>query len=155
SSQPNGFCCERSKIHLIDRTHRGRRGVARTLKTHLLSVFLPILMMLGGAPAPPPIETTGPATACAPMPPFASPHDRFGVNILRDYGESASDFDLAQTRIGWYLDYKTTGPTPPKVAYVRVFRVVDLAQGDWRSKVEQAVMASPGVIWFIGNETDR
>lgn len=95
------------------------------------------------------------ATTCAPMPPFGSPHDRFGVNVIRDYGKAARDYDILQTRAGWYLDYATTGPTKQPVSYVRVFRISDLLASDWRSFVEQAVTANRGTLWFIGNETDR
>lgn len=121
----------------------------------LVSVFLPTLLLLGALFVPSPVQAAGPATACVPMPPFGSPHDRFGVNVLRDYGKSAADYRLAQMHVGWYLDYTVKGAPNSGVAYVRVLRVEDLIDGNWEDAVEEAVLANPGALWFIGNEVDR
>lgn len=144
---------------LASRFWRRWRLARRLTGIHLLSVllpvFLPLLLKMSGPPMPPPIQTVGPATACAPMPPFGSAHDRFGVNVIRDYGKDAADYDMRQTRAGWYLDYTAVGATNNAAAYVRVLRVSDLLASDWRSTVSRHVTESPGAIWFIGNETDR
>ncbi|HXF60068.1 MAG TPA: CARDB domain-containing protein [Caldilineaceae bacterium] len=99
----------------------------------------------------------GAATACTPLPPFVSPHDRFGVNVIRDYGKEVTDYDVARTRAGWYLDYaaKYDPPTPGGLSYVQVLRVSDLQQRDWQLRVKGLVAANPGAIWMIGNEPDR
>lgn len=111
------------------------------------------LAALGALIVPAQAKVTG--TTCAPMPPFAAPYERFGVNVIRDYGKAARDYDMLQTRTGWYLDYATTGATRQPVTYVRVLRIGDLATSNWRSIVEDALTGQRGALWFIGNETDR
>lgn len=119
----------------------------------LLQALLPALVIAGLVVAPAQAADAG--TACAPMPPFGSPHDRFGVNVVRDHGKTVANYDVAQTRAGWYLDYSTAGTVPSGVSYVRVLRVENLKSNNWRNSVAQAVHANPGAIWVIGNEPDR
>ncbi|MCC6168921.1 MAG: hypothetical protein IT329_16995 [Caldilineaceae bacterium] len=127
-------------------------GVGRS-GLRLLSAGLVALAALSALVVPAQAKVTG--TTCAPMPPFAAPYERFGVNVIRDYGKAAPDYDMLQTRTGWYLDYATTGATQQPVTYVRVLRISDLVTSNWRSTVEAAVTGSRGALWFIGNETDR
>lgn len=59
------------------------------------------------------------ATTCVPFPPYVTEADRLGINVVTDYGKSAADYNQAQLRMGWYLDYRpvqaAAGATGPLV----------------------------------------
>ncbi len=62
------------------------------------------------------------ADACTPLPPYGSESDRFGLNVVTDYGKTLSDYNAAPLQAGWYLDYQVQShsivPAAPNTAGV-------------------------------------
>jgi hypothetical protein len=89
--------------------------------------------------------------------PFVVDSDRFGVNVILNYGKNVDDYNVGKLNAGWYLDYATylNPSTPGGMAFVHVLRVPDLQRDQWKERVEALVRANLGALWLIGNEPDR
>ncbi len=88
---------------------------------------------------------------------YPSPHERFGFNFDPSTGMKIDDYNIAQLKAHWYLDYTFhTAPSQPgNLQYAQMIRT-----GLWHSKsftqtVGGAVADNPSELWIVGNEPDR
>jgi hypothetical protein len=92
-----------------------------------------------------------------PSPP--APFCRFGVNLWERL--PVRDFDLADLRAGWYVDYYAPGPPhPPELEYAPVLMLAQVGADGYQvgkswAAIDALIAANPGAFWLIGNEPDR
>ncbi|MCX6045451.1 MAG: glycosyl hydrolase [Chloroflexi bacterium] len=88
---------------------------------------------------------------------YPSPHERFGFNFDSDQGMKIEEYDVAQLKAHWYLDYTfRTNPTRPNnMQYVQMIRTYLWHSTSFTQTVGAAVAANPGELWIVGNEPDR
>lgn len=90
---------------------------------------------------------------------WQQPICRLGLNVAK---APASDFNLSQLRIGWYIDYKAhvTAPHPNGASYAPVINLEQVGDSDYISfpsggALDTVIADNPGGDWIIGNEPDR
>lgn len=103
---------------------------------------------------------------------------RFGVGVV---GGGVDEYDVAQLRAGWYVDWNTrlNPPRPAGMEYVQMVRLHQLTEC-WPERradrlscpyiepytytltspgshgaIQSIAQANPGSLWLIGNEMDR
>ena len=88
-----------------------------------------------------------------------APFCRFGVNLWRRGG--VQEFDLAELRAGWYVDYVARGPAhPPTLDYAPVLILHQVGADGYKvgkswAAIDALLAANPGTRLLIGNEPDR
>ncbi|CAN5424741.1 hypothetical protein BH10CHL1_BH10CHL1_06970 [soil metagenome] len=89
-----------------------------------------------------------------PSPP---PQERFGVNFDSDAGAKIDDYNVAQLKAHWYLDYtfRTTPAHPNNMQYVQMIRTNLWHSQSFTQTVGAAIAANLGALWIVGNEPDR
>ena len=89
--------------------------------------------------------------------PLYPPNERFGVNVDTDNGMRVEDYDVAQLKAHWYVDYRTqiTPTHPADLQYAQMIRGNVWRSRNFTQTLTAAIRANPGALWFIGNEPDR
>ena len=87
---------------------------------------------------------------------YASPLDRFGVNVVTRYGR-VTDYDLARLGARWYTDwwYAPSPARPGGIEYVQLVSSSNALDPAYQDALAQAVANNPGALWLIGNEPDQ
>lgn len=84
---------------------------------------------------------------------YASPHQRFGVNVTRDGGVSIDDYDVRSLNAGWYHDYgQRLVPSHP--SGMQYYQMIRSNITNFDTQIGPMVDANPGAVWLIGNEPD-
>lgn len=81
--------------------------------------------------------------------------DRYGVGVNPAYG-NASDYDVAQIRAGWYVDWGVQA-NPSYPAGLDYMQIVQTEGETFSSDLEtlgSIARSQPGMVWIIGNEPD-
>jgi hypothetical protein len=140
--------------------------------TKLLLILCIVMSMVGRWSQP------AQAANCLLYPPYVAESERFGVNVVTDYGRDVDDYAVDKIRAAWYLDYQFRERPlfPEGMAYLqmlklsnwmpytvdeqivkergRVLQAVTYTY-DWQSHLGPIIDANPGMAWIIGNEPDR
>ncbi len=123
--------------------------------------LLAIVILLAGARAAPPAAAAEATPSPPILPGICSDSDRFG---LATTGAQILEYDVAQLHAGWYMNFGVLAgaPRPADLTFFQIIRLSD-DDGDssracldcptW-SDLLQAVQASPGAVWLVGNEPD-
>ncbi|MFN8488756.1 MAG: hypothetical protein U0350_14235 [Caldilineaceae bacterium] len=89
--------------------------------------------------------------------PLYPPDERFGVNVDTVNGMRVEDYEVAQLKAYWYVDYRTqiTPTHPAGLQYAQMIRGSVWRSRNFTQTLTAAIKANPGALWFIGNEPDR
>ncbi len=112
----------------------------------VVALWVSIWALLAGIGAPV-------ADECSPFP---SEHERFGFNVVRNYGQSIDDYAVEQLNAGWYVDYSVQqSPSAPNgMQYVQTLLPSQFYPIQ-PTILGPLIDANPGALWVLGNEPDR
>jgi len=129
----------------------------------MIGIVAACAALLAGYGQAAPLQAVAPISALpsAPGDALASgPICRFGLNVS---SKPIADFDVAQLRIGWYVDYgaNASAPQPGGATYVPIINLGQVGETEYTSSpsigpaLDAAILGNPGAAWIIGNEPDR
>ena len=112
----------------------------------LTSLLLSVWALLAGVTSPH-------SDTCSLYP---SEHERYGVNVVRNYGKAIDDYAVTQLNAGWYVDYtiQRTPVRPNHMSYVQTL-LPSLHYPIQPEFLGPYVDENPGAVWVLGNEPDR
>ncbi len=124
-------------------------GLTSGWRASLCLIALSLLCLNLGLP---PLQADGPTL-------YSSPLDRFGVLVVRDYGD-ITDYDVGRLRASWYADWWFRA-NPPRPHGMKFMQTITASTGRslpdslaLQEDLGRAVDANPGSIWLVGNEPD-